>query len=543
MDQKEEILQGMSFIEFDFKAKTSFKFFCERLLGITTKGGIHDFQLEWVESVKKHNFVVIKAATGHSKTMTLGVWHTLWQCYKNKGLDILVISKTLSQAKKVFRDIRNAIELNPILGEILGNEKTARVWNEQFIETKQMNRIRVVPYNSSVRGFRAHIIYLDEADSYDETETFFEDVVSRLHPNGKLIITSTPNGPTNLLSQIEDLDKDGEYFWITTPAIVRRDGTQFNAETFTENDFKDAKSVWPEMFPMDIIKQKWRIQGKWKFISQQLCKILGESESTPFPLKTIIDCYDKNLDFSQEVYEDAIYFIGNDFASSEGKNADFTTYAVIEFRNNVFTLKWLEKSPKGTKTPQKLVKLQELYSIYNKYGTCRVVADMTNIGSEIVPLIRNAGISLIEQPFQWRLRRDMIKTVSNVMQNGGTHIKIPYMGGPNRKEQNDLIKELQMQLAGFLLVKSSAGNENYKSTAAHDDLAIAFMMALKEASKMSISQVSPRVSGLSNGQVNARREGSLARISNKDSGINYNYNQVNGDKLMNNKNSLVRIVR
>ena len=541
MYTKEEIIGDMSFIEFDFKARHSFKFFCENLLGITTKGGIHDFQLEWVNASQNHNYVVIKAATGHSKTMTLGVWHTLWQCYKSKGLEILVISKTMSQAKKVFRDIRNAIELNPILNEVFGNEKTARVWNEQFIETKQLNRIRVVPYNSSVRGFRAHIIYADEVDSYEETETYFEDVVSRLHPGGKLILTSTPSGPTNLLAQIEEMDVDGEYFWITTPAIIRKDGTHFNPNTFTPEDFKDAKSVWPENFPLDIIEQKWRIQGKWKFISQQLCSILGETENTPFSLKTIIDCYDKYIPFSKEVFQEAIYFIGNDFASSEGKNADFTTYVVIEFLNEIFSVKWIEVLPKGSKTPEKMTKLTELYEIYNEFGTCRVVADATNLGVEIVPKIRNAGMSLIEQPFQWRLRREMIKTVSNVMQNGGSYIRIPKMGGPEHVNNNKLVDELQRQLAGFLLVKSSAGNENYKSTAPHDDIAIAFMMALKEASRMSVSIISPRI--IKDKNPFSKKEHGMARISSKD-GNNSGYVEMeNPNILRNRKESLVRIVR
>lgn len=879
---KEEILGNMSFIEFDFKVRNSFKFFCERLLGITTMGGIHDFQLEWIKAVKNNKYVVIKAATGHSKTMTLGVWHTLWQCYKNDHMEILVVSKNLAQAKNTFRHIRTAIELNPILSEIFGNEKTARVWNEQFIETKQFNTIRVVPYTSSIRSYRAHFLYCvpkntkiftdtgseriedikegdmvmthkgsfkkvlktfhretsekmyeiynnemklkltinhplfikrgrqnqfkrsdrvrvgdmltfptrgrekyfkiskkrkglkefsnvmvvdrdmselmgyyvaegccrksdigftfnskgedeylnrveeilkkkfggivtwdkshswatslfyssvnisdtfenlfgkgalnkkipnciknspnhvkfrfiealingdghwgkryyrfttsskqlsldfrdilksvgikskirecinhkgsygsgnlsyyvnigirearmikswsnsiverkymnvpiteikekrstghvynlevednnsyiangitthncDEVDSFEETETYFEDVLSRLHPGGRIILTSTPKGATNLLAQIEEQDIEGKYHWITTPAIVRKDGTHFDPETFTLDDIKDAKSIWPEMFPVKVIEEKWFVQGKWKFISQQLCMVLGETENTPFSLKTIINCYDKNLSFSKEVSQKAIYFIGNDFASSEGKKADFTTYVVIEFVDDVFTLKWIEVLPKGTQTPEKMVKLKELYEIYNEFGTCRVVADATNLGVEIVPKIRNAGLSLIEQPFQWRLRREMIKTVSNVMQNGGSYVKIPKKGGPEKINNNRLVDELQKQLAGFLLVKSSAGNENYKSTVVHDDIAIAFMMALKEASKMSISTVSPRVTGKNNQRI--RREDSMVRVSgdkNSNQSNNGFVERENPGVLRNRKESLVRIVR
>ncbi len=514
---KEDILGKMSFPEFNLKCKLSFKFFVENMLGINTLGGVKKYQENWVDNVRKHRFLVIEAATGHAKTTVLGVWHTLWWCWKYKNQQVLVLSATLDQAKKVFRDIRNAIADNEILSEHFGDEKTARVWNEKLIATKEgNNEIRVVPYGS-VRGYRAHLIYADEVDVWEDTEIYFEDVVSRLHPEGHIVLTSTPKNNTNLLWQIRERDKfSNQYFWIKTPAITRKDGSFFDVETFCEENFKDAVPTWPEAFSMDEIKLKWATQGKFKFISQQLVTILGETENAPFPIRTIYECYDNKLSFNTSVSEDAVYFIGADFANSDGEKADYTVYVVVEAKNKILTLKYIKKLPKGSKTPTKTFEMKSIYDIFNKYGSCRIVADMTNIGTEIIPQLRAAGMSVIEQPFQWTLRRELIQSCSNILQTGSEYVRIPRKNGPEYVNDQKLIDELQEQLAGFILIKSESGNENYKSKAPHDDIAIAFMMALKEASKMNIANVKPIISKKNElNSENILKNNSLVRVIKK----------------------------
>ncbi len=491
MKLKEEILNGMSYPEFNMRCELSFKFFVENLIGVTTFGGVHKFQEDWIKAIKKHRFLVIEAATGHSKSTVIGVWHTLWWCWKYKNQEIIVLSQTTGQAQKILRSIRNIIEDNELLAEYFGTERTARVWNKTEIHTKEGNNtIRVVSYES-VRGERAHLIYADEIDAWEDTEVYFEDVLSRLHPGGHIVNTSTPKNNTNLLHQIKERDKKKEFYWMKTPAITRKDGTFFDPKTFSEQDLNNAIPTWPESFPMEEIRIKWATQGKFKFISQQLVTILGETENAPFTIKNIYECYDQKLAFSFSINPNAVYFIGADFANSDGQKADYTVYTVIEVLNGIMTVKYIDKLPKGTKTPYKVEKMKKLYDKFNKYGACRIVADATNIGTEIVPQMRLAGMSVIEQPFQWRLRRELIQTCSNIIQTGAEYIKIPKKNGPEYINEQNLIDEMQEQLAGFILTKGSTGNENYKSKAPHDDIAISFMMALKEASKMISSSVKP----------------------------------------------------
>ena len=504
MRTKEEILKKYNFVEFNLKCKYNFKFFCEELLGVTTYGGIHEYQEKWVELAEKYERVVIEAAAGFSKTQIMGVFYILWILWRKKDQEILLVSKTLGQAEKniLFR-IKRIIMDNEMLSEVLGDKDTALSWNAQEIRTKQGNWVINVPYNENIRGYRAHYIICDEADTFEETDTYFEHVTSRPHPGGKIIIISTPGGATNLIYQLKQNDPE-MYHFENTPAILRKDKSKFDPETFNISMFDEAISIWPERWPVKELSKKWDEQGKWKWITNYLCIILGESESTPFPMKNIVECYRTDLTFSKEAKQNAIYFIGSDFASSSGPKADYTVNVVIEFLNGEFTLKWISIPRKGIKRPEKVKDIKELYDVYNKYGCCRVIADDTNIGPDIISDLRSLGITTIQQPFQWRLRREMLKTASNVLQGGKVHI--PKKGGGDHINNDKLINELQKQLTGFLVITSNSGNELYKSTASHDDIAIAFCMALKEASKQVISSIRPIISGLKNNEDNIKRE-------------------------------------
>ena len=62
MITEEEILRGMNRTRFDMLCRYDFKFFCERLLGMNEMGGIHDFQLEWVDLAERNRNSVIKSS-------------------------------------------------------------------------------------------------------------------------------------------------------------------------------------------------------------------------------------------------------------------------------------------------------------------------------------------------------------------------------------------------------------------------------------------------------------------------------------------------
>lgn len=502
MITEEETLQGMDKTLFDIKCKFDFKFFCERMLGLTDLGGLHEFQLEWFRLAEKSINTVIEAPSSSSKTEIMGVCYPLWHLYtKDKKLEILLVSKTVAQAEGNLLDrIKDYIMGNEIMKKALVPANARVTWNKLGIKTINQSTIKNVPYNLNIKGYRAHLIICDEADSYEDVDIFFRHVISRPHPGGKIILISTPEGTTKLIGQLkekaEHSDEFSDYNFMKTTSLVFKD----TGEYVTGDDIKDIedfnrlisedkiKPLWSENdnFSFKSLKQKFLL-GKYTFFQNYLCEIIGESEDAAFPLASIIDTYNHDLRFNFDKNNDAQYLIGADFAISSGPRADFDAYVVVELLNNVYTVKHME-TYKGLQRPQKVARIKWLYdAFYSTRGT-RVVADESNMGTMVMNDLRASGVTVIPQTFSGIARFKLINILSNVFQSPGSLV-IPK--NPIDENNNKLVNELQNQLMGFKRTKTDKGNETFLSKAVHDDIAISLAMAVKEATKLNSVTVRP----------------------------------------------------
>ena len=214
MRSESEILGGMDRTLFDIRCKFDFKFFCEKMLGLTGLGGILDFQLDWFNLAERSVNTVIEAPSSSSKTEIMGVCYPLWYLYtKNEKLEILLVSKTVQQAEGNLLDrIKDYIMDNEILKKALVPEDSRVTWNKSGIKTINQSKLKNVPYNVNIKGYRAHLIICDEADSYEDVDIFFNHVTSRPHPGGKIILISTPEGTTKLIGQLKELASHSDEF-------------------------------------------------------------------------------------------------------------------------------------------------------------------------------------------------------------------------------------------------------------------------------------------------------------------------------------------
>ena len=486
----------MDRVLFDMQCNVDFKFFCEKMLGLTNMGGIHDFQLEWIDTIEKSRNTVIEAPSGSSKSEVPGVCYPLWILYKNqdKKREIILVSKTIAQSEKnLLVRLQNYIMESEILKNVLV-PKDARVsWTKTGIRTVNGSTVLNVPYNTNIKGYRAHLIVCDEADSYEETETYFKHVSSRCHAGGKIIVISTPEGVSNLIAQLKEKNPPS-YAFLKTTVFKHADGTYVQAGEVNSiediDKLRDAGcySIWPEneKFNFDYMKEDFVAIGKWSWIQNYLCEIIGESEDAAFPLKCIIDSYNYDLEFSQEVKDGAMYFIGADFAISSGPRADFDAYVVVELYQGIYTIKYIE-TLHGADFPIKKQRLKILYDrYYSSYGT-KIIADKSQMAIALINELKSMGMTVIPQGFSGVARLLLLQTLSNVMQSG--RVEIPK--NPLNKEHNDLVNTLQAQLGGFRRDKTAKGNETYLSRAPHDDIAISLAMAISEATKYKVSRVKP----------------------------------------------------
>lgn len=479
MRNKQEILDGMSLPAFLIKCRTDFKFFCERCLGVTDFGGIHKFQLRWFELANKHKRLVIEAPAGHSKSELMGAMYPIWLMLTNSNLKILLINKTLEQGRSnLLARIKRYISDNELLTEIFMPDDYRATWNMTEIKTKNGHWVKNVPYSENIRGYRANIIIGDEVDTWEDTNIFFEHVVSRLYPNGQMILISTPVGPTRLIGQLKERSKAGlidKYFFEKTTSLIDEEGNPARIEN--QEEIKNYQAIWPEMWSVQKLYEAWGEQGKANWLRNYMVSCVGEIDDAIFPIEHILSSYDYNRGFSEEVNPLAMYFISADFAISEGPRADYDAYIVVEKLNDSFVIKKME-TYKGLDTRLKIDRLCELYHLYDSPGGTYLVGDPSSIGIDVIRGLQARGISIVESTFASEARKKLYRTLSNVL--ASKRIIIPR--NPDANDECVKYSEwLKDQLIGFRRTRTPAGNEVIDSRAAHDDLAASLAMCINEA--------------------------------------------------------------
>lgn len=474
MDKTEEdVLQGMDYVEFITRCKIDFKFFCERLLGITDYGGIHPFQMEWFYLIQNNKVSVIEAPSGSSKTEIVGVAYTLFYLLNNPKSKVLLVSKTIQQAEtNLLERIKTYINSNPIMQGLFKPEKE-ETWNRKQIKLADGSLISNVPYNLNIRSYRANLIICDEADSYEDTDIYFSEVTSRLIPGGKICIISTPKGTTRLIGQLKARKPQG-YSFLKTCMLVDKKGKPAHPPYIE----KEIKSIWPERFTVKYLLEELNAIGENAFELNYQCNVI-EGEDAIFSLKTISNCFDKNLTFNTNLNKDAQYIISADFAISKGPKADSDAFIVLEKLNKIITVKHIE-THKGKPLPFKVNRLVELYEKYQNGRTVRIIADESNMGSMVIRELRSRGCTVVAQKFYWQDRKNMLLTLSNVFESD-KGIIIPF--SDEDREAIKYVEELIKQAIGFKRKTSESGNEIILSTSAHDDILISLAMGVKFLTK------------------------------------------------------------
>ena len=460
----------MEEVEFFIRCRIDFKFFCERMLGMNEFGGIHQFQLEWFYLVNNNPRSLIEAPSGFSKTEIIGVAYPLWRMMNESNLKILLVSKTIKQAEaNILGRIKGYIEDNEFLKDYIptGLDK---VWNKEEIKLRNGCWAKNVPYSINIKSYRAHIIICDEIDSYlPPYDIFFTHVLSRIIPGGKIIGISTPEGPTKLIAKIRG-KKGTNFVYQKYVAIINCKDPE---------DLSTGESIWPERFNVPYMMSQRAEMGENAFQMNYMCNTKTEYSDAIFQIKTILDTFNDDLSFDFNLNPEAQYIIGADFAISKGVDADYDAYCVLEKVEEQVTIKHIEIH-KGWNRIQKVDRIYELANMFKSKKTTKVIADNTNIGPIIIADLRSKGLSVVLQSFTPAERKRLFISFNNILEGG--YFRIP-RGGKNPKviEYTDLLLE---QAIGIKRTTSEAGNELFKSTAAHDDILVSVAMAASELARM-----------------------------------------------------------
>jgi len=280
------ILGDMDMSEFLFRCRIDFQFFCDNLLQVLFTpecGGCKDFHIKWFNIFQDNNRIIIEAPSGFSKT-TMFIWN-----YPNKN--VLITSKTLPQGMKLLEIIKSVIEENPILNE-LQPKNVSHVWSKQLIRTTNGCRIAVRPYSINIKGERADLICMDEVDSYDDPDIYFDYVVPRLTPQGKILMITTKEPGNSLTNLIEDKKIEG-YTRLSCCAIIDDKRNPAKKPYFKKENGKYVyKSIWPERFTMERLEKTYAELGEQYFEKNFMNNTKVEQEKSFFSIVKFMDGFD-----------------------------------------------------------------------------------------------------------------------------------------------------------------------------------------------------------------------------------------------------------
>ena len=440
---------------FNDKCFLDLRLWAERVFGFQIK----PFHLEWFNILNNHRFSVIKAFRGSGKTTILGVVFPLWLCWYRPGTHILFTASELKQATKILDEVKEEIENNEFLNELMPPNPST--WRATELKMTNGSRIFCKAYTKHIKGVHVNYVFCDEIQDCADRDIFNKAIAPTVNQKrGTICAVGTPDNPGDLL---EELSHRSEYKAKSYPVIL-----------------KPGVSRWPEKFPIDEIERIRKRDGEHSFQTQYMMNSNIEGEGAVYPADWVSNCFDYKERFTnQPLHEDSMCILGADFAMSKGMRADFDAYVVVEKISNKVIIRWGERH-KGL---SKDAKIQRLGELYKKFKPTRMVLDPSNIGDTIIQELRQKAYPVEAGEFHSRARNKLLVNLITMIQpdkNGDSELVIPR--DPEDSLTLSFTTKLIEELISFREQKSLATNmTSIISKAPHDDTVMALALACKGA--------------------------------------------------------------
>jgi hypothetical protein len=276
---------------------------------------LYDYQQDLIRLYTEGDSIILSARqTG--KTTTVAAY-LLWYTIFNTDKAVLIASNKDSNAMELIRRIKYQYENLPmwIKPGVLDDGYNAH-------EISFDNKSRIVSVATSAtagRSFSISLLYLDEfafvpPEIQDE---FWTSIAPTLSEGGRCIITSTPNGDTNLFAEL----------W--RGAQVGLNGFKHMHVRWADPPGRDEK--FKKSMTGKLGVRKWLQEYETKFLSSDALLIDPlVLERITYEMKEIKTRFKiKDIDFFDSVHEGRNYLLGVDPATGSGE--DFSVIQLYEF--------------------------------------------------------------------------------------------------------------------------------------------------------------------------------------------------------------------
>jgi len=446
---------------FLIRCRTDFKFFCERVMKDLFKdGGVKPYMEEWFELVEANPRVAILAPSGFAKTTILGVAYPIWLAFTKRNMQIMVVSNSMNQARRVLSLIKSTIENNALLVE-LKPQNYRETWSANHIKMSSGSAIFCRPYTITIKGERVDYIIMDEAASYQNVDIYFDYIIPRLNPHhGKICLISTPESGTDLMAIISERKLD--YIFKKYTAIL-----------------SNGEALWPERFSLERLNLIREEQGEQFFQKNFMCNTRAEGSNSIYSANSIAACMNYETGYTSEIFGvDAEIYMGCDFAIATGNTADFDCYVIVERIGDRAIIKFAE-THRGYSVQEKVARISHLFQLYKPV---LIIADQSSIGAAIIEELRNTGLPVQGYSFQAISRNALLNNLKVLLDNK----KILIPKNKDDMQALEFADKLEVELLSFKEQHSKiTGTTQYVSTGAHDDSVMGLALAV---SKIKISQ-------------------------------------------------------
>ena len=446
MRTKNEILQGMDPMEFAVLSRMDFRFFAERVLGIK----LAPFHLEWIDLLNRHDKIVIAAPRGHGKTTIFGFAYPLWLLWKQKQIKILITASNYALAKEILDNLRNEIESNELLMELIPKKGT---WSKDMITTSTRSKVFVKAYNPNIKGLHVDYVLCDEVSEYKDKAVFYDVIMPIiLERKGKIVAIGTPVTYHDLLMELMTQKR----------GFVAR---KYQAIIKDENG--KERPLW-DHYTLEQLYSHKNTMGALAFQRQYMCEPVAV-EAAIFDANAVFDCIHEDMTYSR-MRKGSVY-IGADLAVAKG--GDYSVFTVVDAVDQELIVRTIQRL-RGLPVKAQIKIMEDLY---NTYKPALVVVDAGQFGPAFIDELQSKGLYVEGVDFVPKNRNAMLMTLMRAIEN--RELIIPAKGARERENADQLAKEL----TGFIETKTPSGSKTYQSTTMHDDMVMSLALAVFKAKK------------------------------------------------------------
>lgn len=429
----------------------SYSFFAENILGMKLSG----FHKEAMNEITNRYLLVIWPR-GHLKTTMFTIGYTIWRLWKERGIDICIVSSSSDQSKLMIENIQRMIEDNEFLKDLIP-ERREDTWNKGQMNTTNGNRCFMKPFNSTARGMHVDYLIIDDIlreENISQTQIkeyfwsiFYPTVQTR---KGQIIMVGTPMTATDLFNELEDSYPQNGWSIIKKSAVI------------LDNEGRWISPLWPERFDLAELEKLKASMGSLIFSREYFCKP-KISGSNIFRNKKI----GSHLEHTY-AHDGYVYYMGIDVSMSGSKWADWLVFSVVAKDKDGFIKHVKQERYQGKDENFILKRTVELAKTFHpKAITIEQIGISIGVVNMMLDPVKFPLLVPIIKPFKmnrWSQKEELISILQSVCETQVLTVL----------DNQVLLDEMD----AFQIKEDDEGKVTFKGVGSHDDCVMALALAV-----------------------------------------------------------------